>query len=365
MIFADKRDDDRLIKKLLKIENIVRDSEYVGDTPRIAMASCVLLLVPGYPLINSISDMVKGYINTGLARGMYALLRPGGTLWLQTPNIDSWGYREFGADWRALDPPRHLCLFQVQGLCDTLRLELAGTGIHVSLIEPGPIESGFRPNALQKFLANVDIEASAHRDSYQKQLARLKKAGHAAPFTLPGTAVLNFQPRDENYEPWIAETVKYLQSMSGVERVVANPLREELAKVWRSVSRQIMLPTICLLAGVLALVVGNTIRLTLVARATEIEILQLIGAENWYIRLPLLSSGSTLGFLGGLLGLGMLSLVHWQLKGLYLPPLVTHLQFLPSLQIIILVAIPTIMGFAGSYIAVRRPVREPTDPEIK
>ena len=182
---------------------------------------------------------------------------------------------------------------------------------------------------------------------------------------LPGTAVLNFQPRDENYEPWIAETVKYLQSMSGVERVVANPLREELAKVWRSVSRQIMLPTICLLAGVLALVVGNTIRLTLVARATEIEILQLIGAENWYIRLPLLSSGSTLGFLGGLLGLGMLSLVHWQLKGLYLPPLVTHLQFLPNLQIIILVAIPTIMGFAGSYIAVRRPVREPTDPELK
>ena len=182
---------------------------------------------------------------------------------------------------------------------------------------------------------------------------------------LPGTAVLNFQPRDENYEPWIAETVKYLQSMSGVERVVANPLREELAKVWRSVSRQIMLPTICLLAGVLALVVGNTIRLTLVARATEIEILQLIGAENWYIRLPLLSSGSTLGFLGGLLGLGMLSLVHWQLKGLYLPPLVTHLQFLPNLQIIILVAIPTIMGFAGSYIAVRRPVREPSDPEFK
>lgn len=80
--------------------------------------------------------------------------------------------------------------YAMEGLCDTLRLELAGTGIHVSLIEPGPIESRFRPNALQKFLANVDIEASAHRDSYQKQLARLKKEGHAAPFTLPGTAVL-------------------------------------------------------------------------------------------------------------------------------------------------------------------------------
>ncbi len=80
--------------------------------------------------------------------------------------------------------------YAMEGLCDTLRLELAGTGIHVSLIEPGPIESRFRPNALQKFLANVDIDASAHRDSYQKQLVRLKKEGHAAPFTLPGTAVL-------------------------------------------------------------------------------------------------------------------------------------------------------------------------------
>ena len=50
----------------------------IGENPRIAMASCVLLLVPGYPLINSISDMVKCYINTGLARGMYALLLSAG-----------------------------------------------------------------------------------------------------------------------------------------------------------------------------------------------------------------------------------------------------------------------------------------------
>ena len=80
--------------------------------------------------------------------------------------------------------------YAMEGLCDTLRLELAGTGIHVSLIEPGPIESRFRPNALQKFLQNVDIQGSVHRDSYEKQLQRLKKEGHAAPFTLPGTAVL-------------------------------------------------------------------------------------------------------------------------------------------------------------------------------
>ncbi|WP_434635030.1 SDR family oxidoreductase [Chromobacterium sp. CV08] len=79
--------------------------------------------------------------------------------------------------------------FAMEGLCDTLRHELYGSDIHVSLVEPGPIESRFRPNALARFLKNVDIDGSVHRDNYQTQLERLKKEGHAAPFTLPATAV--------------------------------------------------------------------------------------------------------------------------------------------------------------------------------
>ncbi|NHQ83300.1 SDR family NAD(P)-dependent oxidoreductase [Chromobacterium vaccinii] len=79
--------------------------------------------------------------------------------------------------------------FAMEGLCDTLRHELHGTDIHVSLVEPGPIESRFRPNALARFLKNVDIDGSVHRDNYQQQLERLKKEGHAAPFTLPANAV--------------------------------------------------------------------------------------------------------------------------------------------------------------------------------
>jgi uncharacterized membrane protein YjjP (DUF1212 family) len=42
--------------------------------PKLAMAACVLLFVPGYPLINSVSDMVKGYVNTGIARAALAVL---------------------------------------------------------------------------------------------------------------------------------------------------------------------------------------------------------------------------------------------------------------------------------------------------
>jgi NAD(P)-dependent dehydrogenase (short-subunit alcohol dehydrogenase family) len=80
--------------------------------------------------------------------------------------------------------------FALEGITDTLRLELAGSGVHVSLIEPGPITSRFRANALAAFEAHIDVEASAHRETYAHTLARLRKPGPAAPFTLGPEAVL-------------------------------------------------------------------------------------------------------------------------------------------------------------------------------
>lgn len=80
--------------------------------------------------------------------------------------------------------------FAMEGLTDTLRLELAGSGIHVSLIEPGPIKSRFRANAHATYRRNINPEHSAHRTRYQGLEKRLTKIGPAAPFTLPPEAVL-------------------------------------------------------------------------------------------------------------------------------------------------------------------------------
>jgi NAD(P)-dependent dehydrogenase (short-subunit alcohol dehydrogenase family) len=79
--------------------------------------------------------------------------------------------------------------FALEGLTDTLRLELAGSGIHVSLIEPGPIESRFRANGLAAYRRWIDAEHSVHRAHYAKTEARLRKEGPAAPFTLGPEAV--------------------------------------------------------------------------------------------------------------------------------------------------------------------------------
>ena len=80
--------------------------------------------------------------------------------------------------------------FALEGLTDTLRLELRGTGIHVALVEPGPIRSRFRQNAYRKFVENIDFEASPHRDRYRNMIERLRKEGDAAPFTLGPEALL-------------------------------------------------------------------------------------------------------------------------------------------------------------------------------
>lgn len=79
--------------------------------------------------------------------------------------------------------------FAIEGFADTMRLELKGSGVEVVLIEPGPIRSAFRKNALAKFLRNIDQERSAHKDVYAKTLERLQKTGDA-PFTLGAEAVL-------------------------------------------------------------------------------------------------------------------------------------------------------------------------------
>jgi 2-polyprenyl-3-methyl-5-hydroxy-6-metoxy-1,4-benzoquinol methylase len=55
---------------------------------------------------------------------IYRLLKPGGFFWLATPNMDAPGHRQFGPDWRGLEPPRHLVLFSAKAL--KLALQQAG-----------------------------------------------------------------------------------------------------------------------------------------------------------------------------------------------------------------------------------------------
>ena len=68
--------------------------------------------------------------------------------------------------------------FALEGLSDAMRIELAGAGIRVSLIEPGPIRTRFVENALANFLSTIDIAGSPHRALYEIRLARMREGGN-------------------------------------------------------------------------------------------------------------------------------------------------------------------------------------------
>lgn len=80
--------------------------------------------------------------------------------------------------------------FALEGLTDTLRLELRGSSIKISLIEPGPIATSFRKNALAALKRNVNFVVSRHKSAYEKSLTRLASEDAPTPFTLPSMAVV-------------------------------------------------------------------------------------------------------------------------------------------------------------------------------
>ncbi len=117
--------------------------------------------------------------------------------------------------------------YAVEGLTDTLRLELEGTGIHVSLLNTGPVSSRFRQNALRT-LERIDIDASRWRSVYRKAL---RGESRKVPFNLPPESVasvvhriiLSERPRPRYYitkATWLLATAKRLLSTRILDQVL-------------------------------------------------------------------------------------------------------------------------------------------------
>ncbi|MGB3900361.1 MAG: SDR family oxidoreductase [Mesorhizobium sp.] len=90
--------------------------------------------------------------------------------------------------------------YALEGLMLSLRQELAGSGIHVSLIEPGPVASSLHENGLPLFLGSVDRENSVHRAAYERQLRsgagrNRAKAGPEVVYKALRHALLSRRPR--------------------------------------------------------------------------------------------------------------------------------------------------------------------------
>lgn len=79
--------------------------------------------------------------------------------------------------------------FAMEGLTDTLRLEMRDTGIKIILIEPGPVTSKFRTNSIPHFEKWINWQASARAAQYKTLIPRLYNAKGPDTFELPASSV--------------------------------------------------------------------------------------------------------------------------------------------------------------------------------
>jgi cell division transport system permease protein len=106
-------------------------------------------------------------------------------------------------------------------------------------------------------------------------------------------------------------------------------------------------------AGVAVVIIGVTIRLTILQRAREISIMRLVGATNWFIRGPFLLEGALKGLLGGLLSLALCYAGYLLFRDTTFDGLI----FFRVQHMLVIIVFGVLLGLAGSLVSVGRHLR--------
>ena len=109
-------------------------------------------------------------------------------------------------------------------------------------------------------------------------------------------------------------------------------------------------------AAVAVVIIGVTIRLTILQRAREISIMRLVGATNWFIRGPFLLEGALKGLLGGLLSL-VLCYAGYLLFRDRSGGTLSGLVFFRPEHLLLIIIFGILLGLAGSLVSVGRHLR--------
>lgn len=169
---------------------------------------------------------------------------------------------------------------------------------------------------------------------------------------------LRVHVKNPNDVPQVAAAIQKLGGVATVEYA-----QDAVTKVLRLTDTfgKIGLAMILVLILAAAVIISNTIRLTVFARRREIAIMQLVGATNGYVRAPFLAEGFLAGTLGALVAVGILVLLHLEV----LPKIMATLSFIPFSSarvdeprlMLEMVAAGAVVGVLGAWISVSRYLR--------
>lgn len=193
-------------------------------------------------------------------------------------------------------------------------------------------------------------------DGLREMRARLGKDFDTSLLTSnPLPNAFRIQVRSADDVPLVAASVAKFPGVAKVD--YAADTVTKLLKTADVIAR-IGLGMIGLLVLTAAIIIANTIRLTVFARRREIAIMQLVGATNMYIRMPFIAEGVIAGVLGALLAIVVLGIAELQV----VPRISATLQFVPfhvnELQLAgELVLVGAAVGLLASWISVGRYLR--------
>ena len=173
---------------------------------------------------------------------------------------------------------------------------------------------------------------------------------------LPASILISVESLDN-----AGDVAAYAGTLEGIEDVqYYQETVEKLTKITNFLQIGALI-IMAFLVVVSVVVVSNTVKLTVFARAKEIRIMKYVGATNWFIRGPFLAEGIIIGMLAALLSTGLIALIYKELIATIGPqvlaivsmPLIST-EYLTGNMLIIFLALGMSIGACGSIISMRK-----------
>lgn len=217
-------------------------------------------------------------------------------------------------------------------------------------------------NELQENIANLDQVDTVEFSSRENELEQVV-GSYGEEFTLfqgddnPLHDVFVVNTTAPEYTAPVAEQIQEMDYVSDVN--YGGATADRLFEMMEG-ARNVGLIVVLALILTAVFLISNTIRITIFSRRTEIEIMKLVGATNWFIRWPFVIEGAVIGFIGALIPVTIISIVYVNgfdqimnyLAGTYFALLPPN-PFLWQLAALLL-GIGVVIGAVGSTLSIRR-----------
>ncbi len=200
---------------------------------------------------------------------------------------------------------------------------------------------------LQTFTPNKALRVMAEEFGRGESFKALKENN-----PLPYTAVFHARLPEENPRKWASNLLDRLKGMDQVSEVHYNPLEMDLAQTWIRVGQSIVWPLTIFLFIMLGLIVANTIKLSQANRREDLEIMAMVGASRFFMRLPLITVGLLQALAGGGLALGLLKVIQLGLQGiLHFPPFWIRVEYLPWEYVLLFLGVLLFVALLSGLLA--------------